>query len=40
MGWKECSQVDEKLKFIARLIEGEIMAHPEGFEPPTLRFEV
>jgi putative transposase len=26
MGWKECSQVDEKLKFIARLIEGEKMA--------------
>ena len=26
MGWKECSVLDEKLKFIARLIEGEKMA--------------
>ena len=26
MGWKECSLMDEKLKFIARLLEGEKMA--------------
>lgn len=28
MGWKECSLMDEKLKFFARLLEGEKMAHP------------
>lgn len=26
MGWKECNKMDEKLKFIARLIDGEKMA--------------
>lgn len=26
MGWKECSKVDEKLKFLARYLEGEKMA--------------
>ncbi len=26
MGWKECSKMDEKLKFIARYLEGEKMA--------------
>jgi hypothetical protein len=26
MGWKECPLMDEKLKFIARLLEGEKMA--------------
>jgi len=26
MGWKECSKMDEKLKFIARYLEGEQMA--------------
>lgn len=26
MPWKECSQVDEKLRFVARLLEGEKMA--------------
>ena len=26
MAWKECSPMDQKLKFIARLIEGEKMA--------------
>ena len=26
MGWQECSLMDEKLKFIARLLEGEKMA--------------
>lgn len=26
MGWKECSLMDEKLKFIARLLEGEKMS--------------
>ena len=26
MGWKECSKMDQKLKFIARLIEGEKMS--------------
>jgi len=26
MGWKECSKVDEKLKFIARYLEGEKLA--------------
>ena len=26
MTWKECSKVDQKLKFIARLLEGEKMA--------------
>lgn len=27
MPWKECSQVDERLKFVARLLEGEKMSH-------------
>jgi len=26
MGWKECNKMDEKLKFIARYLEGEKMA--------------
>ena len=26
MSWKECNRMDQKLKFIARLIEGEKMA--------------
>ena len=26
MPWKECSKMDEKLKFIARLLDGEKMA--------------
>src|SRR5581483_5612345 len=26
MPWKECNQVDERLKFVARLLEGEKMA--------------
>ncbi len=26
MPWKECNQMDERLKFIARLLEGEKMA--------------
>lgn len=26
MGWKECNKLDQKLKFIARLLEGEKMA--------------
>jgi uncharacterized protein (DUF1810 family) len=26
MGWRECSIMDEKLKFIARYLEGEKMA--------------
>ncbi len=26
MPWKECSTMDERLKFIARLLEGEKMA--------------
>ena len=26
MPWKECNRVDEKMKFIVRLIEGEKMA--------------
>jgi len=26
MPWKECSVVDEEVKFVARLIEGEKMA--------------
>ena len=25
MGWKECSMVDERMKFVARLLEGETM---------------
>lgn len=25
MGWKECSMVDERMKFVARLLEGEAM---------------
>jgi len=41
MGWKECSKMDEKLKFIARYLEGEKMAplcrefgisRPTGYE--------
>ena len=27
MPWKECNKMDQKLKFIARLLEGEKMAH-------------
>ena len=26
MPWKECNQMDERLKFIARLLDGEKMA--------------
>jgi hypothetical protein len=26
MPWQECSKVDERLKFVARLLEGEKMA--------------
>jgi hypothetical protein len=26
MPWKECNQMDERLKFVARLLEGERMA--------------
>lgn len=26
MGWKECNKMDEKLKFIARYLEGEKIA--------------
>ena len=26
MAWKECSIMDERLKFVARLLEGEKMA--------------
>ena len=26
MGWQECCLMDEKLKFIARLLEGEKMS--------------
>ena len=26
MGWKECSIMDERIKFVARLLEGEKMA--------------
>ena len=26
MPWKECNHVDERLKFIARLLDGEKMA--------------
>ena len=26
MGWKECNMLDEKLKFIARILEGEKMS--------------
>jgi len=26
MGWKECNKMDEKLKFIARHLEGEKIA--------------
>ncbi len=26
MPWKECSHMDEKLRFVARLLEGEQMA--------------
>jgi hypothetical protein len=28
--WKECKPMDERLKFIARLLEGEKMARPAG----------
>lgn len=27
MPWKECNQVDERLKFVARLLDGEKMSH-------------
>jgi hypothetical protein len=30
MPWKECSVMDERVRFVAR---------PEGLEPPTLCFE-
>ena len=26
MPWKECNRMDEKLKFVARLLDGETMA--------------
>jgi transposase len=27
MPWKECSVMDERLRFVARLLEGELMSH-------------
>jgi hypothetical protein len=30
MPWKECKPMDERLRFIARLLEGEKMAPLEG----------
>ena len=28
MGWKECNKMDEKLKFIAKYLEGERASNP------------
>ena len=28
MPWKECNKVDERVRFVARLLEGEKMAPP------------
>ena len=38
MPWQECQKMDERLRFIARLLEGEKMARPAGFEPTTCSF--
>jgi hypothetical protein len=36
MPWQECSKVAERLRFVARLLEGEKMAVVrEGLEPST-----
>ncbi len=35
MPWKEQSEMDEKIKFIARLIEEKLVGET-GFEPATL----
>ena len=38
MPWKECSVMDERLKFVARRLAGEPMFFSMtggGFEPPT-----
>ncbi len=34
MPWKECSTMDERLKFIARLFEGEKMSPLVCIRPP------
>ena len=28
MPWKECDRMDERVKFVGRLLEGVISAHP------------
>jgi hypothetical protein len=34
MLWRECCQMDERLRFAARLLEGEKMAVPDAGGPP------
>ena len=34
MPWKESGLMNERLKFVGRLLQGEKMAEGEGFEPP------
>lgn len=37
MGWKECKKMDEKLKFIARYLEGEKMRKTWKYDPSQTR---
>jgi hypothetical protein len=50
MPWQECRKVDERLRFVARLLDGEkmavlcrefdLMVARGGIEPPTRGFSV
>ena len=36
MPWKENVIMEEKMKFVGRLLQGEKLAPPAGLEPATL----
>lgn len=36
MPWRECCKMDERLRFVARLLEGEKMAVLKNRRPPAL----
>ena len=38
MTWRERNKMDEKLKFVARILEREKMVHLIGFEPTAFAF--
>ena len=38
MPWQECNQMDERLKLVAGLLDGDKMAHPTRFERVTFAF--